>query len=118
EVTEDRDFSEQIVAPGEQVTAIGRYSAEKGGLVQDIGGGNPLRLIRGDAQVSSSALWKQAAGRIFGAIIFAAVVNGALFGLLNFHRKPIAFPQTDEQRRSDIEQMHTASRNAEIPVMA
>ena len=116
EVTEDHDFSEQIVAPGEQVTAIGRYSADKGGLIPDLS--NPLRLIRGDAQMSSSALWKQAFSRLFGAIIFAAVVNAALFGLMNFHRKPIAFPKTDEQRRADIEQMHTASRNGEVPVLA
>ena len=69
QVTGDHDCSEQIVAPGEQVTAIGRYAADKGGLVQDIGGGHQLRLIRGDAHMSSSALGKQATGSIVGAII-------------------------------------------------
>jgi hypothetical protein len=117
EVTEDHDFSEQVVAPGEQVTAIGRYSETKQGLIQDIGGGNPLRLIRGDAQMSSSALWKQATGRVIGAIIFAAVVNGALFGFLQLHPKPIAMPKSTQQRDHDIDQLHTASRNAEIPLM-
>jgi uncharacterized protein len=117
EVTEDHDISEQVVTPGEQVTAIGRYSAAKQGLVQDIGGGNALRLIRGDAQMSSSALWKQAAGRVIGAIIFAAVVNGVLFGFLNLHPKPIAMPKSTQQRDHDIDQLHTASRNAEIPLM-
>jgi hypothetical protein len=117
EVTEDHDISEQVVAPGEQVTAIGRYSETKQGLIQDIGGGNALRLIRGDAQMSSSALWKQAAGRVIGAIIFAAVVNGALFGFLQLHPKPIAMPKSTQQRDHDIDQLHTASRNAEIPLM-
>jgi hypothetical protein len=117
EVTEDHDISEQVVAPGEQVTVIGRYSETKQGLIQDIGGGNALRLIRGDAQMSSSALWKQAAGRVIGAIIFAAVVNGALFGFLQLHPKPIAMPKSTQQRDHDIDQLHTASRNAEIPLM-
>src|SRR5258708_19058369 len=68
--------------------------------------------------MSSSALWKQASGRIFGAIIFAAIVNGALFALLNIHSgKPIAIPKSDSQRRLDIDRLHTASRNAEIPLM-
>ena len=117
EATEDHDFVEQIVAPGEQVTAIGRYSAEKGGLIQDFGSGSALRLIRGDAQMSSSALWKQAAGRIIGAIIFAAIVNGALFGYLRIHPKPIAVPKSDRQATLDSEHMHAAARDGEIPAM-
>lgn len=118
EVTEDQDLSEQIVVPGEQVTAIGRYSAEKGGLVQDLGGGNPLRLIRGDARMSSGALWTQAAGRIIGSLIFAAVVNGLLFGFLNMQGgKPIAIPKSQRQTRQDIEALHDASRHADIPGM-
>jgi hypothetical protein len=67
--------------------------------------------------MSSSALWKQATGRVIGAIIFAAVVNGALFGFLQLHPKPIAMPKSTQQRDHDIDQLHTASRNAEIPLM-
>src|SRR5436190_15122452 len=46
---------EEVVSPGEQVTAIGRYSAEKGGLIPDMN--TPLQIVRGDAVTSSAALW-------------------------------------------------------------
>jgi ankyrin repeat protein len=67
--------------------------------------------------MSSSALWKQAAGRIIGSLIFAAIVNGALFGYLRVHPTPIAVPKSQRQTTQDIEGMHAAARDAQIPVM-
>ena len=73
ELRADATLLEQIVAPGDQVTAIGKYSAEKDGLVPDLA--NPLRLIRGDAQVVAGSLWKKAASTVIGAIILLFVLG-------------------------------------------
>lgn len=75
----DSSLFEQMVAPGERVCVTGRYSAEKGGLVPDIGGGNELRLMRGDASAAAWALWRKTASALFAAIIVAGAVNAVIY---------------------------------------
>jgi hypothetical protein len=84
-MTEDRDLKdkrlrEQIVAPGDQVCAIGCWSAVKHGLVP--AGGAVIRLLQGDPQKIVSDLRRKSAGNLIGALIVAAVVNGAVYMLL------------------------------------
>jgi len=84
-MTEDRDLSdkqlrEQVVAPGDQVCAIGRWSAAKHGLIPPAGG--VIRLLQGDPQKIVSGLWRKCIGSVIGGLIVAAVVNGAVYTLL------------------------------------
>jgi hypothetical protein len=84
-MTEDRDLSdkqlrEQMVAPGDQVCAIGRWSAAKRGLIPPAGG--VIRLLQGDPQKIVSGLWRKCVGGVIGGLIVAAVVNGAVYTLL------------------------------------
>jgi hypothetical protein len=84
-MTEDRDLTdkhlhEQMVAPGDQVCAIGRWSAAKHGLIPPAGA--VIRLLQGDPQKIVSSLWRKCIGNLIGALIVAAVVNGAVYTLL------------------------------------
>jgi Ankyrin repeats (3 copies) len=84
-MTEDRDLSdkhlsEQVVTPGDQVCAIGRWSAAKHGLIPPAGG--VIRLLQGDPQKIVSGLWRKCIGGLIGGLIFAALVNGAVYTLL------------------------------------
>jgi hypothetical protein len=85
-MTEDRDFSdkileEQIVAPGEQVCVIGRWSAAKRGLVP--GGSNGvIQLLRGDPQKVESGLWGKCARNVIGGLIVAVIVNAGIYTML------------------------------------
>ncbi|HYS56393.1 MAG TPA: ankyrin repeat domain-containing protein [Thermoanaerobaculia bacterium] len=116
ELRADASLHEQIVAPGDQVTAIGKYSAAQDGLVPDMG--NPLRLIRGDAQVVAGSLWKKATGTVIGAVLFAAFVNGALFGFLRFRgAEPIGIPKSTSQKRLDRDALHAAAKSGDTNAM-
>ena len=84
-MTADRDLTdkhlhEQMVAPGDQVCAIGRWSAMKHGLIPPPGG--VIRLLQGDPQKIVSGLWRKCIGNAIGALIVAAVVNAAVYTLL------------------------------------
>ncbi|HEV7426074.1 MAG TPA: ankyrin repeat domain-containing protein [Thermoanaerobaculia bacterium] len=84
-MTDDRDLSdkhlhEQLVSPGDQVCAIGRWSAAKHGLIPPAGG--VIRLLQGDPQKIVSGLWRKCAGGVVGGLIVAALVNGAVYTLL------------------------------------
>jgi hypothetical protein len=84
-MTEDRDLSdkhlsEQVVEPGDQVCAIGRWSAARHGLIPPAGA--VIRLLQGDPQKIVSGLWRKCIGNLIGALIVAAVVNGAVYTLL------------------------------------
>jgi hypothetical protein len=84
-LTDDRDLTdkhlhEQMVAPGEQVCAIGRWSAAKHGLIPPAGA--VIRLLQGDPQKIVSGLWRKTIGNLIGALIVGAVVNGAIYTLL------------------------------------
>jgi hypothetical protein len=84
-MTEDRDLTdkhlrEQMVAPGDQVCAIGRWSAAKHGLIPPPGG--VIRLLQGDPQKIVGGLWRKCIGSVIGGLIVAAAVNGAIYTLL------------------------------------
>ncbi|HEV7484661.1 MAG TPA: ankyrin repeat domain-containing protein [Thermoanaerobaculia bacterium] len=84
-MTEDRDLSdkhlsEQVVTPGDQVCAIGRWSAAKHGLIPPAGG--VIRLLQGDPPKIVSGLWRKCIGGLIGGLIFAVLVNGAVYTLL------------------------------------
>jgi hypothetical protein len=76
----DKHLSEQVVAPGDQVCAIGRWSASKHGLIPPAAGG--IRLLQGDPQKVVKGLWSKCIGNLIGGLIVAAVVNGAVYMLL------------------------------------
>lgn len=68
---------EQVIEPGAQVFAFGRWSEAKRGLVPDQG--VPARLVVGDArQVLKTLRGKVTSGFVF-ALIFAGAVNGILY---------------------------------------
>jgi hypothetical protein len=84
-MTEDRDLTdkhlyEQVVAPGDQVCAIGRWSAEKHGLTPPAGG--VVRLLQGDPQKVVKGLWGKCIANLIGCLIVAGLVNGAVYTLL------------------------------------
>ncbi len=109
---EDRNFFEQIVAPGEQVSAIGRYSQQKGGLVPDMS--HPLQLLRGDARAAAGTLWSKMAVQIAGALFFAALVNGLAFGVFKLHKpgNPIAFSADTIEHKTEA--MFEAARKGDV----
>ncbi|HJT16208.1 MAG TPA: ankyrin repeat domain-containing protein [Thermoanaerobaculia bacterium] len=110
QLDESASMTESVVAPGEYVTAMGRYSAEKGGLVQNADA--PLSLARGDAAVSAAGLRTKASQALMTAFVLAAIVNGALFAVLKItHGKTIAMPKSAEQKRNDVVAVHEASRS-------
>jgi hypothetical protein len=85
QMTSDRNLSdkrlrEQVVAPGDQVCAIGRWSAAKHGLIPPQAG--MIRMLQGDPQKVVSGLWRKCIGNLIGALIVCALVNGAVYTLL------------------------------------
>jgi len=68
---------EQVVAPGTQVFAIGRWSAEKRGLVPDEG--VPARLVVGDARAVLRSLRNKVIGNLVGAIVLGTAMNVILY---------------------------------------
>jgi len=115
EIPPDATLAEEVVSPGEQVTAIGRYSAEKGGLIPDMN--TPLQFVRGDAVASSSALWRKARGAIIGSLFFAAVINGGMFAVLKLAKGKIAMPKSRQQAERDVNFLHAAARDGELEAM-
>ncbi|MDQ6800885.1 MAG: hypothetical protein M3041_08615 [Acidobacteriota bacterium] len=77
-----KKIAETIVAPSEQVCVVGRYSAQKNGLVPDVAGNELLRLIRGDKGISAGALTRKTLAALARVIVIAAFVNGGLYLLL------------------------------------
>jgi len=84
-MTEDRDLTdkhlyEQVVSPGDQVCAIGRWSAAKHGLIPPAGG--VIRLLQGDPQKIVKNLWSKCISNLIGGLIVAAIVNGGVYMIL------------------------------------
>ena len=75
---------EQVVAPGEQVVAVGKWSAEKRGLVPDHA--VPARLVVGDPRKVLRSLRGKLVGNLIFAIVFGALVNGVLYALIKYGR--------------------------------
>lgn len=119
-MTEDRDLSnkhlhEQIVAPGEQVCAIGVWSAAKRGLVPT--GTNVTRLLRGDPQQVISTLRGKCVANVIGGLIAATVANGGVYMLLQVAEgKSTMFRATPLAQHSfHRDEMEEAVRGGNIP---
>ncbi len=106
------NFFEQIVAPGDQVSAIGRYSAEKGGLVHDTS--HPLQLLPGDASVAAGTLWRKAAWTLVGAVVFGAILNGVVFGVLKAHKPGPPIALSKETIQENTQALHDAARESNL----
>lgn len=76
---------EWVIAPGEPVVLMGRYSASRGGLVHDDRKGRPLRVLKGDTDAVRSQLLKGALA--YGALAVVALAVAALLAgsLLRWH---------------------------------
>ncbi len=62
---------EWVIAPGEPVVLMGRYSASRGGLVHDDRTGRPLRVLKGDTDAVRSQLLK--GGLVYGVLSAVAL---------------------------------------------
>jgi uncharacterized protein len=118
-MTEDRDLTdkhlrEELVAPGDQVCAIGRWSATKHGLIPPAGA--VIRLLRGDPQKIVRDLWRKCINNIIGGLIVAAVINGAIYMLLQVAAgKSKLFAETPVARHSiHAEEMHQAVTSGNV----
>ena len=72
---------EWVIAPGEPVVLMGRYSAARGGLVHDDRKGRPLRVLRGDTDAVRLQLLKGAlayGGLSVIALAIAALLAGSI----------------------------------------
>jgi hypothetical protein len=81
---EGAELIEQVVTPGSQVFAIGKWSAEKRGLVPD--NGVPARLVVGDARHVLQALRGKVWGPLIGAILIGTVMNVILYYVVVYGR--------------------------------
>ena len=72
----DSTLTEEIIVSGDQVCAIGVYSAAKGGIVSDLSKALN-KLVKGDAQQSAALLRSEGLGQ--GV---ASLVAGTLFGVV------------------------------------
>jgi len=81
---EGATLMEQIVAPGSQVFAFGKWSAEKRGLIPD--SGVPARLVVGDARAVLKSLRGKVVGNIIGALLLGGVMNAILYAVVVYGR--------------------------------
>jgi hypothetical protein len=121
-MTDDRDLSdkqlrEQVVAPGDQVCAIGRWSAARHGLIPPAG--SVIRLLQGDPQKIVSGLWRKTIGNLIGALIVGAIVNGAVYMLLQVSAgKSKLFAQTPVAKHAiHADEMVDAVSNGNMAVV-
>lgn len=78
-------LQEQIVKENDEVCAIGLYDPTKSGLVIDVSGGTPLRIIQGNTESALAKIRKSTIGNFFLAIFFLAIGNGVLYFVLYQH---------------------------------
>jgi hypothetical protein len=81
---EGTTLMEQVVEPGTQVFAFGKWSAEKRGLVPD--SGVPARLVVGDARAVLKTLSGKVVGNIIGALLLGGVMNAILYAVVVYGR--------------------------------
>jgi len=120
-MTDDTDLSgktlkEEIVAPGEQVCAIGKWSASKRGIVP--GGTNGvIQLMRGEPQKVVSGLWGKFGRNLVGGLIVGALVNGAVYVMLQVAAgKTTVFRGTPIAEHSiHSNEMHGAVTSGDVP---
>lgn len=86
ELKADFLYEEQVVKTGETVTALGYYSAERGGFVPHTGGGMleqvTTRLYKGDGKAARKQLATDKAFSLLFAIAGVLVTNGILVAII------------------------------------
>jgi hypothetical protein len=93
-------LTEKIVTPGESVVAIGRFDAERGGLVSTATAtGAPIRLHMRDADSVAAELNRSKWSRLFGGLITLAFIHGFLPDIISFLADRANPP---EQRQQDF----------------
>jgi ankyrin repeat protein len=115
----DKSLYEQIVSPGEQVCVIGRYSAEKRGVVPDVAHGNPLRLVQGDLRAATGSAWRKTASNLIGFAVVTLLVN---YGAYSVYKKmsghvPVGIPQTRFVSIEDKQEYERVVRAGNIEAM-
>lgn len=81
----DAFFMEQLLRPGDEVCAIGLYSAQRGGLVPDPGAQlHPVTLRRGEPRRLRSAGYRSAIGYLIGGVLILTLATAALAALAIF----------------------------------
>jgi hypothetical protein len=78
----DAEASEKILAPGDTITAIGRYVAASNSIVSDTKEKGFLRVRRGGEALRVPAVPWNAIGGFFGGIAIVAVANFVFWLLL------------------------------------
>jgi hypothetical protein len=82
---ENSTLREEIIPIGEEICAIGVYSAAERALVPDLRQGSRNRLIKGGARTGVWALRRQALGQLLGGLLLAVMgnVGVVMFLLMN-----------------------------------
>jgi hypothetical protein len=115
----NKQLYEQVVAPGEQVCVIGRFSAEKGGVIPDFTGGSVVQLVRGDPGSVAGSLWWKTARSIVAGILIAALGNYALFAYVKTigSKSPIAVARAIARKPLEPVELHRAVKVSDRAAM-
>ena len=72
-------LAERVVAPGDEVCAIGLYRAAEGGVAPDASpGGGALRLLRGDGDAAAAALARDGRAMAFAGLALLVLSHALL----------------------------------------
>lgn len=106
----DHTLTEQLIANGEQVCAIGRWSQQRGGLLPDRNGGL-VRVVRGTPQEAVAKLRSKRTSSVAMGLGLAIIANGVIFGVLTARESS---PQT---HRVTAESLFDAVRGSDLHAM-
>jgi len=81
-------FSEQVVAQGEQVCVLGLYSKARGGIVLDPNWARQTQLMRGDGETGIRRLGSRARNYTIAAFVFAAAAAAICWAVIKMHWTP------------------------------
>lgn len=102
-------MTEKRVHIGQEVCAIGRYDALRGGLVPARGSTTPNRLIRGTAGKVIARSRASVRSHLIGGLIALVIVHAATFGIMQ------AYIRSPEMQRHWRDQATTAIANNDFP---
>jgi hypothetical protein len=99
---------EKRVHIGQEVCAIGRYDAMRGGLVPTRGSTTPNRLIRGTADKLIARSRASVSSYLIGGLVALVIVHAATFGIM------LAYIRSPEMQRHWRDQATTAVANKDL----
>jgi hypothetical protein len=105
-------MSEKRVHIGQEVCAIGRFDAVRGGLVPARGSTTPNRLIRGTAEKIINRSRSSVTSHLIGGIVALVIVHAATFGIMQ------AYIRSPEMKRHWEQEGTFAVQQADIPRLA